>query len=464
LISGNAHAASAAARTSQIAKQNESANQIEAAVISRLTWRLVPFLFLLYIVAYLDRINVGFAALQMQQQLGLSDAVYGLGAGIFFAGYFLFQVPSNLVLQRVGARRWIATLMVAWGLISAAMALAQGPRSFYLLRFLLGSAEAGFFPGVILYLKRWFPARARARTVARFMTAAPLSGVIGGPLSGALLSVPLRGLAGWQWMFVLEGIPAVLLGGAVWVYLVDRPEEAVWLSPAEATWLRETLASEQSASETGRPARLGSDAGRNGPLSALWMGRIWMLSLVYFGLNTVSYGMSLWLPKLIQSLSGLSNFAIGAVSAIPYVAAAVAMVGVGLHSDRTGERRWHTAGPAFAGAVAMGLAAFVHSVVPAIALISVAVLGVFSMMGPFWAMPTSLLSATAAAAGIAFINSVGNLGGFFGPYIIGRLRDATGEFRGGLLVVAGALAVSGAIALAVKFDPQTTAKAPPDTP
>ena len=420
---------------------------MEAKVVAQLTWRLVPFLFLLYIVAYLDRINVGFAALQMQQDLGLSDVVYGLGAGIFFAGYFLFQVPSNLVLQRVGARRWIATLMVMWGFISAAMALAQGPRSFYALRFLLGSAEAGFFPGVILYLKTWFPAGARARTVARFMTAAPLSGVIGGPVSGALLGFhPKVGLAGWQWMFLLEGVPAVLLGAAASFYLIDRPEDAKWLEPEERGWLRQKLESESSSSTSA------GDLGPWGALNALRLWQIWILAFVYFGVNTVSYGMSLWLPRLIQSLGGLSNFAIGLVSAIPYVAAAIVMVVVGLHSDRTGERRWHTAGPAFLGAAAMAAAAFVHSVGPAVALISIAVLGVFSMMGPFWAMPTSLLSAVTAAAGIAFINSVGNLGGFFGPYIIGRLRNSTGEFRSGLLTVAVALAVSGALALAVKIN------------
>jgi MFS transporter, ACS family, tartrate transporter len=424
--------------------------QMEAAVVAHLTWRLVPFLFLLYIVAYLDRINVGFAALQMQQDLRLSDAVYGLGAGIFFAGYFLFQVPSNLVLQRVGARRWIATLMVAWGFISAAMALAQGPRSFYALRFLLGSAEAGFFPGVILCLKTWFPAAARARTVARFMTAAPLSGVIGGPVSGALLGFhPKIGLAGWQWMFLLEGIPAVLLGAAASVYLIDRPEDAKWLTPEQRSWLHQTLALEATLATAPGAAPIDLTWGA---LNALRMGRIWILAFAYFGLNAMSYGMSLWLPKLIQSFGGLSNFAIGMVSAIPYVAAAIVMVIVALHSDRTGERRWHTAGPAFLGAMALCALAFVHSVTAAVALITVAVMGVFSMMGPFWAMPTSFLSAATAAAGIAFINSVGNLGGFFGSYIIGRVRNSTGEFRGGLLALGGALAVSGALALAVRFD------------
>ena len=415
-------------------------NQIDTVVVRKLTWRLVPFLFLLYIVAYLDRINVGFAALQMRQQLSLTDAVYGLGAGMFFAGYFFFQVPSNLALQRVGARRWIALLMMLWGVISASMIMVRGPRSFYLLRFLLGAAEAGFFPGVILYLKNWFPAKARARTVARFMTAGPLSGVLGGPLSGALLGLHLSGrLAGWQWMFLLEGIPAVALGGLALKYLVDRPEDARWLLPQERVWLVETLRQERSV-----VAREG------GAFAALRSGRIWMLAMVYFGVNTVSYGVSLWLPTLIRSLSGVSNFAIGVLSAIPYVAAAIAMVAVGLHSDHTGKRRWHTAVPAFAGALALTGAAYSTSVGPAILAISVAVLGVFSMAGPFWAMPTSLLSGTAAAAGIAFINSVGNLGGFVGPYVIGVVRTSTGQFKGGLLLVSAALAASGAIVLGVR--------------
>lgn len=414
---------------------------MEAVVVRSLTWRLVPFLFLLYIVAYLDRINLGFAALQMQQQLGFTDAVYGFGAGVFFAGYFLFQVPSNLVLERVGARRWIALLMILWGIISASMSLVTSVRSFYTLRFLLGAAEAGFFPGVILYLKNWFPARARALTVARFMTAAPLSGVLGGPLSGALLGLHHASLAGWQWMFLLEGIPAIVLGALVWAYLVDHPALAHWLTEDQREWLQQTLHTE---------ANVAPEAGSS-VFAAFRMGTIWILALVYFGLNTVSYGVSMWLPNLIKSLGGMSNFTIGVLSAIPYVAAAITMVFVGLSSDRSGERRWHAALPAFAGAIAIGCAGLTTSVSVAVGLISVAVLGVFSMMGPFWAMPTALLSGTTAAAGIAFINSVGNLGGFFGPYIIGRLRTSTGQFRSGLLVVACAMALSGALVLTVKL-------------
>ena len=283
------------------------------------------------------------------------------------------------------------------------------------------------------------------------MTAGPLSGMLGGPLSGALLGVHVTGgLAGWQWMFLLEGIPAVLLGGVAFAYLVDRPEDAPWLSHDEKTWLLEKLRQE-------RPVV----AAEAGAFAALRSGRIWMLAMVYFGVNTVSYGVSLWLPTLIRSLSGVSNFTIGMLSAIPYVAAALSMVAVGLHSDRSGERRWHTAVPAFAGALALTGAAYSTSIGPSILAISVAMLCVFSMVGPFWAMPTSLLSGTAAAAGIAFINSVGNLGGFVGPYVIGLVRTSTGQFKGGLLLVSTALAASGAIALLVRIaaEPIGTASA-----
>ena len=416
---------------------------MEEVVVRKLTLRLVPFLFLLYIVAYLDRINVGFAALQMQQQLSFTDSVYGLGGGMFFIGYFCFQVPSNLMLEKVGARRWIALLMMVWGVVSASMIFVTGPRSFYALRFLLGAAEAGFFPGVIFYLRTWFPAQARARTVARFMTAAPLSGVLGGPVSGALLGLHLKaGMAGWQWMFLMEGIPAVLLGVVVLGYLVDRPERAAWLSEEQREWLLQTLQQERQVV-----------AASTGTFSALKIGRIWMLALVYFGLNTVSYGVSLWLPKMIKGVSSVSNFKVGLLSAIPYIAAALAMVAVGVHSDRSGERKWHTALPAFTGAIALVGAAFSTSVGPSILLLSIAVLGVFSMMGPFWSMPTSLLSGTAAAAGIAFINSIGNLGGFAGPYVIGLVRTSTGQFRGGLLLVSAALAISGIVVLGIKLAP-----------
>ena len=417
---------------------------LEAAVITRLTWRLVPFLFLLYIVAYLDRINVGFAALQMQQQLHFDDRVYGLGAGMFFAGYFCFQLPSNLILQRVGAQRWISVLMIAWGIISSAMIFVHTPRSFYFVRFLLGLAEAGFFPGVILYLKNWFPASARARTVAWFMTAAPLSGVIGGPVSGALLNWhPTGGFAGWQWLFLMEGIPAVILGAVVMFFLTNTPQEAHWLLPEQKAWLLRTL-----AWEDGRHQAVAVSS--SNAFAVFASGKVWILALVYCGMNTSAYGISLWLPNLIRSLSSVSPFVIGLLSAIPYLAAAVAMVLVGLHSDRSGERRWHAANPAFLGAAALAVSSYSTSVGPLIAAISVAALAEFSMVGPFWALSTSLLAETAAATGIALINSIGNLGGFLGPYVIGLVRSRTGEFRGGLLVVAGGLALSGVLVLLVR--------------
>jgi ACS family tartrate transporter-like MFS transporter len=398
---------------------------------------LLPFLFLLYIVAYLDRINVGFAALQMKGQLGFSDEVYGLGAGIFFAGYFLFQVPSNLALSRFGARKWIAVIMVVWGIISGAMIFVATPRDFYLLRFLLGVAEAGFFPGMILYLRRWFPSAARARAVALFMTAAPLAGVIGGPLSGLLLGVRSAHLMGWQWLFLIEALPAVVLGGVVLVYLTDQPEIATWLTAEERAWLVAQLAQEE------KPHPRSS----TNVFAAFADPRVWLLIIVYLGETTAAYGIALWLPSLLRNVSGNSNFVVGLLSAIPYLATMVAMVLVATHSDRTRERKWHLAGSAFACAIGLGLAAYSSSTTADVVFLSLTLMAAFSMNGPFWATTTEMLNATSAAAGIALINSFGNLGGFLGPYTIGLIRTWTGSFRGGLLAVAALLAVSGTLAL-----------------
>jgi len=413
---------------------------LELAVIGKLTRRLLPFLFLLYIVAYLDRINVGFAALQMQKQFGFSDAVYGLGAGMFFAGYFFFQVPSNLALSRVGPRRWIAALMVVWGMVSSAMVFINGPRSFYALRFLLGAAEAGFFPGMILYLRNWFPARARAEAVALFMTAGPIAGVVGSPISGALLGLHSQHVSGWQWLFLIEGTPAVLLGVVVFAFLTDHPESANWLNGGERGRLIAALKRDRDSHP---------EAGQREIFSAFTNWKIWVLIIVYFGATTCSYGLSLWLPNLIRNVSKADNFGIGLLSAIPYVATAVAMVLVGMHSDRTGERRWHLALPAVGGAVGLWGVGFATSMAAQIAFLSLALLSAFSMMGPFWAVANALLGGTAAAAGIALINSFGNLGGFLGPYIIGLLRNATGEFKGGLLAVGAMMALSGGLAIVV---------------
>jgi ACS family tartrate transporter-like MFS transporter len=413
---------------------------IGTKVVSKLTRRLLPFLFLLYIVNYLDRINVGFAALQMRGQLGFSDKVYGLGAGIFFAGYFFFQVPSNLALARVGARKWIAVIMVLWGIVSASMIFVTTPRSFYLLRFLLGAAEAGFFPGMILYLRRWFPSAARARAVALFMMASPLAGVLGGPISGLLLGVRTAHLSGWQWLFLIEGLPAVLLGGVVLAYLTDSPEVAPWLATDERAWLIGELAREQGAHP---------EASRREVFAAFTKGKVWLLVLVYLGDTTCTYGVGLWLPSLIRSVSGVSNLRIGLLSAIPYVVTAIAMVLVGTHSDRTRERRWHLAGSAFVGALGLACAAYSTSTSATIVFLSVTLLAAYSLLGPFWATSTELLSQTSAVAGIALINSFGNLGGFLGPYTIGMMRTWTGSFRGGLLAVAMLLGISGVMALLV---------------
>jgi len=416
----------------------------DRVLASRVFWRLVPFLFLLYVVAYLDRINVGFAALQMKQNLGFSDAVYGFAAGIFFAGYFTFQVPSNLLLDRLGARRWIAAIMIAWGIVSCSMSLVKTPIEFYALRFALGITEAGFFPGIILYMKRWFPEAARARTVAAFMTAGPISGVIGGPISGAILQMGNAGrLQGWQWLFLMEGVPAIVLGVVVYIYLSDRPSDAAWLTAAQSARLVSRIDDESKL--------YAGSAVPPSALAAFTSPTVWILSFIYLGLNFCSYGMSFWVPSLIRSLSGISDFLVGALTAVPYFAAAIAMVASGLHSDRTGERRWHVAAPAFAGAVAFTVASSTTSLVPMIFAVGFAVVCVNAMIGPYWAMPTAILSGAAAAPGIAFVNSVGNLGGFFGPYVIGKLKAESGGFRGGLLAAAAALVISGALALSVKL-------------
>jgi ACS family tartrate transporter-like MFS transporter len=416
------------------------------ALLNKLRWRLLPFLFLLYVVAYLDRINVGFAALQMKGQLGFSDAVYGLGAGIFFLGYFLFQVPANLAMERVGARRWISALMICWGIISGCMFAVHSVASFYSLRFLLGAAEAGFFPGVIFYLRSWFPAGARAGVVALFMTAGPVSGVIGGPISGMLLGWNHRGgLAGWQWMFLLEAVPAILLGFAAWAFLADNPGRAPWLSATERSWLLQTLDGEKS------PASLTS-ADRPG----LWFvkARLWGFALAYFGLNTCTYGISLWLPTALHSLTGLSNFFLGLLTTVPNLAAAILMVLIGAHSDRTGERRRHIALSAFAGGIALVVTGFSPGIAISVFCFAIALSASSSMAGPFWAMASGSLTAATAARSIALINAVGNLGSGFGPYWIGYLRDTTGSFRAGLLSVAALLTLAGLIVLVLDRSPR----------
>jgi ACS family tartrate transporter-like MFS transporter len=415
---------------------------IAAAAVARVSRRLIPFLFLLYILNFLDRVNVGFAALEMNRDLGFGPAVYGFGAGVFFLGYCLFEVPSNLVLYRTGARLWIARIMVTWGLAASAMMLVHTPWSFYLFRFLLGVAEAGFFPGIIFYLTYWYPARERARAYAWFLAAIPVCGVIGGPISGALLGLDGRlGLQGWQWLFLLEGIPSVLVGIAVLWLLPDRPRDARWLPAVERAWLEERLAAEGHD----RIAHHGESLRR-----ALGNPMVWWLGLSYFLLVVALYGFALWLPQLVKASGNFSNFEVGVITAIPYAVAAVGMVLVGRHSDRTGERYLHLALPALAGTVGFLAATRTGSTALLIAALSLCAFGVLGWLGPFWALPTAFLREQAAAGGIALINSMGAVGGFVGPYLIGQIKEQTGEFAPGLLVLAGSLAAAGVIVLALR--------------
>lgn len=390
----------------------------EIAVVKKAAWRLIPFLFFLYVIAYLDRVNVGFAKLHMNELPWFSDTIYGAGAGIFFLGYFLFEVPSNLILQKVGARIWIARIMFTWGAISMAMALVKGVPSFYGLRFLLGIAEAGFFPGVLLYLTFWFTQKERARVVAMFMTANAIAFIFGGPISGWILGATqgLRGLAGWQWLFLLEGFPAILLGFVVLAYLPNGPRDARWLSEAE----KKTLI-----------ARLGDSASGDGGHSALGAvlkdSRLWHCAGLFFLMVGGMYGISLWLPQLTKNMSGGSDLMAGLLTAIPYTVSGIVMVLNAIHSDKTGERRLHIAVPALVAACAMAGAG--SPLIPAwasLALISVAASGMWAILGPFWSIPSVFLGRSGAAGGIAAINSVGNLAGFAGPFLVGWVKDKTG--------------------------------------
>ena len=414
-------------------------SRLADAALSKARRRLIPFLFVLYLVAYLDRINVGFASLQMNRELGLSESVFGLGAGLFFLGYSIFEVPSNLILARVGARLWIARIMISWGVVAMAMIAVRGTASFFAIRFVLGLAEAGFFPGVILYLTFWFPAREQARAVALFMTATALAGVIAGPVSGALLELHgLAGLSGWQWLFILEGLPAVILGLLVLLYLPDGPHEAVWLGIDERAALLMRLESERGRS-TQKHQRSFREAISNST--------VWILSLVYFAIIFGLYGVTFWLPQIIQTFGSRSDFGVGMLSAVPFFGAAVAMVFVGRASDLRGERRWHLAGCAAVGAVGLMLASMTHSPLLSLGALSIAAAGIWGTFGPFWAMPPDFLSGTAAAGAIALINSIGNLGGFGGPYVVGIVKQATHSFAGGMILMACSLVAAGLLAL-----------------
>jgi ACS family tartrate transporter-like MFS transporter len=412
---------------------------ISAVTLRKVTWRLIPFLFVLYVIAWLDRVNVGFAGLQMNADLGFSSTVFGFGSGIFFLGYCLFEIPSNIILERVGARLWISRIMVTWGLISASLMFVRTPAAFYLLRFFLGVAEAGFFPGVIYYLSLWYPAAHRARAIAAFMSAVPVTGLIGGPLSGALLGLDgLHGLAGWQWLFLLEGLPAVILGISVLFYLKDRPETTHWLSPAERDWLVETLAAERKACLPRPNIRV-----------ALTDKTVWKLGIIFLLVAAGFYGYSFWAPLIIKSLTGLSNFKVGLVLGAISAVTIVGMLLNSYHSDRTGERAIHIAVPLSVMAIGLVGCALLHQPVLAIIALALVPLGHCASYGPFWSMPTQFFTGPAAAAGIALVTMIANIGSFAGPTLIGIFKTHTGTHTAAFLLLGGLAIVAALLALRI---------------
>lgn len=421
-------------------------SDIEKSTMRAVSFRILPFLVLAYFMCVLDRVNVSFAALTMNADLAFTPLVYAWGAGIFFIGYFILEVPSNIALHHFGARRWIARIMVTWGLISASMAFVSGPNSFYALRFLLGVAEAGFFPGIILYLTYWYPAKYRARVLSAFILGAPLSAVFGGPVSGYLLEMNgMLGLKGWQWLFILEGIPASILGVVAFFYLTDRPSDAKWLAPDQKRWLEARLDSERSAKEAAHGMTL---------LQALKSPKVLGLSLVYFGLLSGIYGIQFWLPQIVKAF-GLTNVQTGFVSALPFAFGTIAMFLWGRRSDRAKERVWHISIPLFLTAGALIASGYAGNLHLTMAALIIAAIGAFAAFGLFWTLPTALLTGVAAAGGIALINSIGSLAGFGGPYLIGWVKELTGSTVTGLVVLAILPAMSALLVLVLGHDTKT---------
>lgn len=423
--------------------RTDVSDELELRVARKLQARILPFVILLYFVSFLDRVNVGFAALSMSTAIHLTPGMLGFGGGIFFVGYIVVQVPSNLIMMRVGARSWIARVVVAWGLVSMASAFVVGPHSFYALRFLLGVTEAGFFPGTLLYLSLWFPARQRAAAIAAFMAAAPLSTAVGSPISGALMELPaFFGLANWQWLFLLEGLPAVLLGFLTLRVLTDRPEQATWLKDEERTWLIETLARERASSQP-----------QKANVAAAWTTlrdpRVLALAVIYSGTSAGLYAVGLWSPLIIKQF-GYSAFTIGWINALPSVVAAAGMLLWARNSDRLLERSWHVAIPCLLGCAGLIWAGDASAIWIVVAALTVVSFGSNAPKGPIWALPSIFLSGASAAAGIAWINSMGNIGGLIGPWLIGLIKERWGSYRGGLDVVAAMMALSAVLMLALR--------------
>jgi len=417
--------------------------ELEARVAVKLRWRILPFVMLLYFISFLDRVNVGFAAFSMNKALGLTPAMFGFGSGIFFAGYIVFQVPSNLILLRMGARRWIARVVVAWGVVSMASAFVVGPHSFYVMRFMLGLAESGFFPGTLLYLSFWFPDRQRAQAIAAFMAAAPLSSAIGSPISGALMELPaFAGLANWQWLYLIEALPAILLGFVALKVLADTPEQAAWLGADEREWLTKTLAAERA-----------THTQHENSAAAVWAvlrdPRMLAIALVYSGTSAGLYSLGFWSPLLIKQF-GYSAMTVGWLNALPSVVAVVGMVIWARHSDRTLERTWHVAIPCLLGCAGLVWAGYAQAAPAVILALAIASFGVNGAKGPLWAMQSLFLSGASAAAGIALINSLGNLGGFLGPLVLGWIKERWGSYAGGLCVVGAMMALSAIAIVALR--------------
>lgn len=414
--------------------------QTENALYRKVAWRLMPLLLICYIVAYLDRVNVGFAKLQMMHDLGFSDLVYGTGAGIFFVGYFLCEVPSNVILHKVGARLWIGRIMITWGILSAAMMFVSSATMFYVMRFFLGVAEAGFFPGIILYLTYWFPAHRRGRITALFMTGIAMSGVIGGPLSGFIMKVfdGAYSIAGWQWMFLIEGLPSVALGIIVILTLQDRIADAKWLTEEERALLASRIDAEASEKQ------------HASIFSVMTSGRVWLMALIYFSYVMGLYGVSFWLPTLIKAMGISDPLDIGLMSAIPYTVAVVVTLAVAKSADRLRERRWHVAIPGLLGAVGLLLSVlWAQNTVLAMAALTLATAGILTTLPLFWSLPTSFLAGTGAAAGIAMINSLGNLAGFASPYAVGWLKELSGNTHSGIILLASSLVLGAILTISV---------------
>jgi ACS family tartrate transporter-like MFS transporter len=410
---------------------------LEARTMRQVAWRILPFLMVCYFVSFVDRVNVGFAALQMVKDLRMSPKVFGFGGGIFFVSYFLFEVPSNLLLEKLGARLWIARIMVTWGFLAVGTAFVVGPRSFYAMRLLLGAAEAGFFPGVILYLTYWFPREYRARIIGMFTVAIPVSSFLGSPISAALLGVDgWLGLRGWQWMFVMEGAPAILLGLFCLFVLSDKPSQARWLGSDQKNWLNGRLQEESGQ---------GKRVGKIGLWSVLWNKYVLVLSITLAGSTAVSSGLQIWVPQIIKSY-GLTNMQTGLLNSIPFALASVIMIWWGRRSDRTGERIWHTALPLFVTALSLASALAFNSLPAIILILCLAVIGIYAGKGPVWALSADWLSAGTAAAGLAQMNAISNLAGFGTTYVVGSVKQATGSYPLAILPLA---ALSGAGALAV---------------